>query len=136
MKRILPYLLGFILVMALVAITMSAGSNRPRRLNENVTLRQRDKIPYGFYAAYHLLPSLFPRTSITLDKNAPGDWDSISMYGSNQAVVIVAPFFGAYEYELNQLMTFVKNGNHVVIITRNMSREAQEFFNLKRGPFL
>ncbi len=74
MKRLIPYIIGAIAFVALAVLLISSAQKKPRRLNERITLKQKDKIPYGFYAARNLLPSLFPNAKIYTDKRSPGYW--------------------------------------------------------------
>ena len=61
MKKILPYVLGGLLFLLLAVVIMASRGKTVRRIDERITLRQRDTIPYGTSAAKKLLPSLFPR---------------------------------------------------------------------------
>lgn len=129
MKKALPYILGGVLVIALGALVASSASNRPRRMNERVTLRETDKIPYGFYAARQLIPSLFPNAEVYVDKRSPGYWDSLTTYKPNQAVFITGMRLNADESELEELVDFARKGNYVFIITQDLSYSATQFFN-------
>ena len=74
MKKWIPYIAmiaGFTLMFLLF---IASVSNKKRVMNERITLRIQDKIPYGMYVAYHLLPQLFPQSKVTYDKHAPGNW--------------------------------------------------------------
>ena len=132
MKRSIPYIIGTVAFLALIALLIISAINRPRKLNEQITLKQKDKIPYGFYAARNLLPSLFPGAKIYTDKRSPGHWDSLTNNGNNQAVFLTGTF-NANEDELHEIMEFVKAGNHVFIICRNMSYSAADFFGFSDG---
>ena len=104
------------------------GKKRERVMDERITLRIKDKIPYGMYVAYTLLPRIFPNALVAHDKNSPGNWDSVTAEESNQAVFLIAKDFDAEEYELNRLFSFAKNGNYVFIIAHSLSYEATKFF--------
>jgi hypothetical protein len=127
MKKFTPYLIAFGVV-GLIAIFVLAA-NRPRKMDERITLRTKDQIPYGFAVAKQLSGSLFTDADVFKDDNAPGSWDRISMSSTRQAVVIVGGFFNADEYEIRQLMKFVENGNYVFIIAQSFSTEAQAAFH-------
>jgi len=129
MKKALPYIVGGVLVIALVALLVSSASNRPRKMNERITLKETDKIPYGFYAARQLIPTLFPKADVYEDKRSPGYWDSLSAYKSNQAVFITGLRLNADEDELKELADFARKGNYVFIITQDLSYSATQFFS-------
>ena len=128
MKKYFPYILATVVVIALGILLVSSAKKRPRKMDERITLRKQDKIPYGFFAARNLLPSLFPSATIYSDKFAPGYWDSVSSTGYNQAVFLVSRNLNADEEELNQLLNFAKKGNFVFIICKSLSYDASLFF--------
>lgn len=126
MKKYIYYsILG---VAVVVFAILFFGRKKERVMDERITLRIKDKIPYGMYVAYSLLPKVFPGALVAHDKNSPGNWDSITAAKTNQAVILIAKDFDAEEYELNRLFSFAKNGNYVFIIARSMSYEATNFF--------
>jgi hypothetical protein len=127
-KYILLIILG---VAALLLAFTFLGSlkTKERAMDERITLRIKDKIPYGMYVAYTLLHKIFPDAIISHDQNSPGNWDGVSSDDANRAVVLIAKDFDAEEYELNRLYSFAKNGNYVFIIAHDMSYEAAKFFN-------
>ena len=127
-KNILYIVLG-VAALLLGAILLGALKPKEKVMDERITLRVKDKIPYGTYVAYNLLPKIFSNATIAHDNNNPGNWDSISSDESNQAVFLIAKDFDAEEYELNRLFSFAKNGNYVFIIAHNLSYEATKFFN-------
>jgi len=130
MKKSLPYLLGAIVLVLLVVMIISTATKPLRRMDERITLRQNDRIPYGLRVASELLPSLFPNANVYTDRKYPGNWDSIDVTGSNQAVILVADYFDADEEEMDDLGAFVRSGNYVFIIHRAASDDAISYFNL------
>lgn len=133
MKKSWPYIISF-LVLALIAIVI-IGANRklPRKMDERITLREKDKIPYGTAAAKDLIASLFPGAIITSDSKGPGYWKDISFGSNKQAVILVSGFFNADEYEIKKILDFASNGNYVFIIGRGFSTDAQAAFNFTYG---
>lgn len=133
MKKWLPYIIMVAAVVVLGALIISANRKLPRRMDERITLREKDKIPYGMAAARKLCVSLFPEASIASDDKGPGYWETVSPTTSNQAVIFVANYFNADTYELNQLANFAENGNYVFIIAKSFSSDAQTFFDFSYG---
>jgi hypothetical protein len=127
-KKYLPYILGSVLLIALGTLLISSVKNRPRKFNDRVTFKERDKIPYGFYAARQLLPSLFPNADLYTDRRSPGYWDSLSAYNANQAVFIVGLSVKADDSELEEMVGFASKGNYVFIITQELSFNTAQFF--------
>jgi hypothetical protein len=133
MKKFVPYLI-VVGVLALVTLLVILGNHkRSRKLDERITLKEKDKIPYGFAAAKELSASLFPRASFYSDENVPGYWEDASMNSNNQAVILVSGYFNADDIEISRLMRFVKNGNYVFIIAQSFSEEAQAAFHFSYG---
>lgn len=132
MKKYVLYIIIFA-VAALVSLFLLNNNNayRPHRFDGRVTLRQKDKIPYGTYVAYENLKYIFPKARIFIDGNEPGYWDSLSNYNSGQAVIIVTPQLMADENEMKKLIDFVQKGNDVFISTRIVSYKAQEILKCK-----
>ncbi|MFN2438229.1 MAG: DUF4350 domain-containing protein [Chitinophagaceae bacterium] len=135
MKKYLPYILATVLVVALGILLVSSAKTRPRKMDERITLRKQDKIPYGFYAARNLLPSLFPQASVYADNRPPGFWDSVYSDEINQAVFLVSKDFNASESELKQILDFAEKGNYVFIICKYFSYQANDFFGFNDTLF-
>lgn len=130
MKKFAPYIITAVVVGFFAIVIVAANRKMPRKMDERITLRQKDKIPYGTAAARTLCGSLFPNAVVSYDDKSPGSWDNISMSGEKQAVILVAGYFNADEYEIRQLMQFVDNGNYVFIIAKVFSTDAENAFGL------
>jgi hypothetical protein len=102
-------------------------------MDERITLKEKDKIPYGTAAARNLITSLFPNASVTSDSKSPGYWQDISFNSGKQVVILMSGYFNADEYELKKIIDFVENGNYVFIIARGFSTDAQTAFNFAYG---
>lgn len=133
MKKWLPYIIMIAGIGILAVLILSAGRKLPRKMDERITLRQADKIPYGMAAARKLCGALFPEATIVSDDRSPGYWETLSPAATKQAVIIVAGNFNADEFELDQLLNFVANGNYAFIIAKNFSLEARKIFGFSYG---
>ena len=129
MKKIVPYILGGIIVIAAVILIITGGNDRKRTLNERISFRKKDKIPYGTYVAYENLKYLFPKAGISINSKEPGYWDSLSNYDANQALIIISPLFYADEFEMKKIIRFIENGNDVFISAAIVSEDAQRILN-------
>lgn len=129
MKKYGTYVIAALVVILLGSLIIASSKKRTRRMDERITLRQADKIPYGTSAAKNLLPSLFPHASIYFNKAYPAYWDSINTNDANQAVILVADHFNADDDELSRLFSFVKEGNYVFIVARSFSYDAIGYFH-------
>jgi hypothetical protein len=59
---------GLVAIAFLLILVFSAKS---KKMDERVTLKQSDKIPYGTAAAKELLPAIFPNATIYYNKLYP-----------------------------------------------------------------
>ncbi|MET0392507.1 MAG: DUF4350 domain-containing protein [Chitinophagaceae bacterium] len=131
MKRYLPYILIVVIVAAVVMLFTKAQDDNPdrRKLNKRISLRKRDKIPYGTFVAYQQLQHLFPQASLGVNRSEPGYLDSLTAFEKQQALIIIAPRFAADEYEMKSLLEFIRNGNDVFISATDISDDAAEMLN-------
>lgn len=96
----------------------------------NITLKKRDKIPYGTYAAYQLLQPLFPEANLITAREEPGYWRSLSSDSSHQLLLIVSDQFSPDRYEIKKLLQFADKGNDVFISAMYFSDVAEREFNV------
>ncbi|MGE5519038.1 MAG: DUF4350 domain-containing protein [Candidatus Dadabacteria bacterium] len=134
MKRALPYIVTIIFIIILAALIVGSIKKPQKRLDERITLRAKDKIPYGFSAAKTLLPKLFLHTAVHYEASRPGSWNTIDEHDSGQAVILVANYLDANERELARMLEFVKRGNFLFIISRAYSFETSQVFRFRDDP--
>ncbi|HVX27411.1 MAG TPA: DUF4350 domain-containing protein [Parafilimonas sp.] len=128
MKKTLPYIA---LALLLGAIAFLFMYKKPRVFDDRITLGVRDKIPYGTYAAYNLLRKEFPHATIQTNRNAPGEWQTLTSDSTKQILFIVAKTFNPSEEELDYLTGFIQKGNYVFISAFEITSDAAKFFKLK-----
>ncbi|GAA4331687.1 DUF4350 domain-containing protein [Flaviaesturariibacter amylovorans] len=128
MKRRLPLLIALAVVLVVIVIAVGRGKSS-RSFDERVTLRRDDKIPYGCFAARHLLPTLFPKATVSDDRSMPGKWTNLTAANSGQAVILIGRDINADEEELTELLDFVRAGNYVFLSGGDFSYT----FNRKLG---
>jgi len=125
LKKYLPHIITVLITGALVALFLTGNNGtKKNKIDDRVTLRKQDKIPYGTYVAYRGLEHLFPKASISTNKLEPGYWDSLSNYDSGQALIIVTGKFSPDEIEMKKLISFIENGNDVFVSARTISYSA------------
>ena len=112
--------------MAVIVLFVTGGNGQKKKLNERITLRRQDKIPYGTFVAYKSLKHIFPAASIYTNKYEPGYWDSLSSHDSKQAFIVVCDRFSPDEQEMKRMITFTENGNDVFISARYISEAADK----------
>jgi len=131
LKKFTPYLIGGAALGLLLLIAFFAPLRRTRTLDERITLRQRDKIPYGTYVAQRLLQATFSKAHISYDKAAPGHWEDLNTDTSNQTIFLISKDFDPEAEELKTIAQFVQRGNYVFLISQQLSEEAARFFGLQ-----
>ncbi len=134
-NKFLPYILAILLSGAIIALFLTDKNKQGKELNEKITLRRQDKIPYGTYAAYRNLHHIFPGAEILVNKNEPGYWDSLSNYDANQALIIICGSFSPDTDELRKLISFVENGNDVFVSARYISAAADEMLKCNSSSY-
>jgi len=125
LKKAIPYIFLSLIAMGLIALFFT-GNNRDKKLDERITLRRKDKIPYGTWVAFQSLPVLFPRAEVYTSRREPGLWSSVSGEESGQLFIAVTPRFMADEYEMEKLLAFAEKGNDVFISTRSVSGDVED----------
>ncbi len=121
---------------ALVILFATGRQNRKRKLDERITLRRQDKIPYGTYVAYRNLKYIFPRATIYTNRYEPGYWDSLSNFDAHQLFISVSARFSADEEEMKRIISFTENGNDVFISTMAVSDDVKRMLDCSTNDFL
>ena len=129
MKKFLPYILVGLIATAIVILLVTDKSDKKRRLDQRISFRRKDKIPYGTYVAYENLRYLFPGAKISVNSKEPGYWDSLSNYEDRQALIIITPSFYADEFEMKKIIRFAENGNDVFISAAIVSEDVKNILN-------
>jgi hypothetical protein len=127
LKKFIPYILIALVIAAVVMLV--TGSNEKKHsnvLDERLSFQVSSKIPYGTWVAYNHLKHIFPSASVSTNKKEPGTWDSLSIYGENQALIIVSPEFNADRSEMRMLINFAENGNDVFISAMDLPYEVKD----------
>ena len=101
-----------VLLLSLLVLGSACNTGKNKYLNKRVTLWRGDKIPYGTYVAYHGLSHIFPDAYISTNDKSP----SHLLTGSGKkAYIIITGAMFPDETEINSIMNFVGEGNHVFI---------------------
>ncbi|MCX6318921.1 MAG: hypothetical protein NTW29_16705 [Bacteroidetes bacterium] len=129
MKKYAPYIFVTLLITGMVLLFVTGKKNGPKKLNERISLRPADKIPYGHFVAYECLPYIFPEARIITSPDEPGFWDSLSTYDGGQAYIVVSDYFSATRDEMRRMIKFASNGNDVFVSTRSISGAVSDMLN-------
>ncbi len=126
MRRFWKYHLWAILLLSVLG---GCNLGQKKTMDQRVTLKKIDKIPYGTYVAYENLKYIFPDADLEVNKTSPALYTSnIHQYsfGSDGTLdrekvlyVIITPSFYPDEKEYDAIMKFIGAGNHVFISAFN-----------------
>ncbi len=138
-------LIFFILLLCAAPLLFSCNPVPQKKLNNRVTLKRSDKIPYGTYVAYENLKYIFPSAEVEINKTSPSSYQSFvamhdySVYDSEQSkkqtlYIIVSPYFSPNGKEYDALMRFIGAGNHVFISAQYWSEGFQDSLKMSVSP--
>jgi len=112
------------------------NSGNQRHFDERISFNRKDKIPYGLYAAYTLLGTMFNGAKTNISRVKPQLWaDKDYVDDGHTLMFLVSRQFNPSREELVFLDDFVKNGNNVFICTPYMNDEAAAYFKLKEESY-
>lgn len=134
MKKFIPHILVIFVFAAAMVLVFSGKKQKERILDERMSFRKTDKIPYGTFVAFRNLKYFFPNAAILDNRKEPGYWDSLSLLEPRQALLIISPNFFADESEMKKLISFAEAGNYVFISTRNVSSSVEDLIHSRIMP--
>lgn len=127
-KRILYIITG---VCVLAILLFLVFRPRERSFDKRVILDKNYKIPYGLYVTRNLLPASFSGSKVWDNRQSPAEWyNEDSAKAGNSLFFLVSEQFNPNKEELNDLLNFVENGNHVFICTSDMNQTAKVYFGI------
>ena len=127
------HFIHIVLVIMTAFCTQGCFWGGKKRMNERVTLRYKDKIPYGCWYAYEHIGYLFPDARVEPGKKSP-DLEDTSDKG-NTLYVIISPKIFPVAGELDELKNFVSKGNHLFLSAINIDTALLEAFGLRTAYF-
>lgn len=92
------------------------------------SFKQHDKIPFGSYIMYDLLPDIFPKSKIVKNEKSIYQLFSSKKY-SNTSYIIITNEFNPQNVTLRSLMEFVEKGNKVFIASNSFGKNFMDTLN-------
>lgn len=121
--------------MAVVVIGLLFAANiKPQRVfDTRITLSAKDRRPYGALVAYEQLHYVFPHATIGMGKlSAEG---LRQFYADTQQaghlMLVISPRFMPEDEELEQMVQWVRKGNHLLIASSIFSDNVEEFLHMR-----
>src|ERR1700744_1667255 len=108
----------------------SCHFSRLKTLNRRITLWRKDKIPYGDQIAYEGLPYLFPNATISVNRKAPSFLQSGD---GKKAYIIIVPRMDPSPSDINAILNFVGEGNHVFVSAARFGDSLLHALSLRSG---
>lgn len=123
LKYFLP--LGIALLLLVVAEVV-----RPRPVNWAQSFSKEDKIPYGSYVLYDILPTLFPQQHVepvytTMYEALPRQGDSTGNY------IVINSEFAPDEYDAEELLDFVASGGSAFIAAETIEGDIADTLGIE-----
>lgn len=124
MKKNLKFVLPLIILLTVLVVIKFI---QPKKLNWEESFSSGDKIPFGCYVLYDILPELFPGNSAKI-KNANFPIYNIlkNNYYSNTNYIIINNRFQPDRLDIQYLLDFVYDGNDVFIAAESFSGDFQD----------
>jgi len=119
----------FILLLCLLMAGTPSYGRRTRPPDTQITFWRKDKRPYGAYIAYQDLSHIFRNADIKVSGES---FSSIAQQGgSKKALIFIGHFADMDESEINAMMRFIGDGNHVFISALHFGDSLLHAVNLK-----
>ena len=113
--------------MIFLALLAACGGNE-KKLNERVTLKRTDKIPYGTWYAFEELSHLFPDAKVEINKSSPkgymswiSNFEDPSVTKPRSAYIVIAPTIWMDDEDIDAIFGYVGKGNHVFLSSIDFS---------------
>jgi len=113
----------YIILLALLFATFVAIEYlAPKPIDWTESYSRKDKIPYGGYVIYELLPEIFPNQSININSQ------SLYMAFRNdevkeQNIISITNHFNPSDVDLDKLLAYISVGHTLFISTEQMSKK-------------
>jgi hypothetical protein len=104
------------------------NSLTPKELDWRPTFSKNDKIPYGTYILYQLLPESFPKQEVTTVSEP--FYELLENDYKNKNLIIINEDFSPDKFETEKLLNFAEAGNDVFIAAENIYGAFADTFDI------
>ncbi len=101
----------FLLASFLVLLIFELMS--PKKIDWSLSFERSDKIPFGTYVLYDLLPNIFSKNEITLNEKSL--YERFNKSESQDNIIIITKTFSPNKMDLNELLDIVYKGSNAFI---------------------
>lgn len=128
MKKALPYIIGLlVLVFLVIYLAVAFSRMADRNVSTRISLDKRDKNPYGAFVFHESLKKFFPGATFKTNYEYPGDSKIFGDSLANRLYVILQARFYPQDYEIDDLISFIGEGNNVFISTFTYNEQVSRF---------
>lgn len=117
MKRPNKYIVSLV---ALFAIAVVVQLTAPPPISWEDSFTREDRIPFGGYILYELLPELFPASEVKIASVPAYNMLGDTLY-SDASYIVINSSFAADDLDAEELLTFAGDGNTVFIAATDIS---------------
>lgn len=123
----------------LASCNLIRNNSQKKQINNRVTLKSNDKIPYGTYVAQNNLEYIFPDAKVETNELSPASYRSFisssgtysSEHSQPSLYVIISPYFSPTSREYDAIMRYIGRGNHVFISSFRWGQEFKDSLKLR-----
>lgn len=127
MKKALPYIIGLLALVIVIYLFVANDGPQNRNVSTFVTLNKRDKNPYGAFVFHESLKKFFPKATFKINYGYPGDSKVFDSNIPDRLYVILQAQFYPQDYEIDDLIAFIDQGNNVFISTFIYNEQVSRF---------
>ncbi|MCX7743130.1 MAG: DUF4350 domain-containing protein [Flavobacteriales bacterium] len=117
------FFLAILLVLYLVVQAL-----KPEPVNWNPSYSKEHTRPYGNYALFRLLNSIFPQQPIVVSRKHP--YQELPKYSQGNNYILITSSVHLNDEELDVLDDFIRRGNHVFIAAENFNYEFSQHWGI------
>ncbi|MEO0472278.1 MAG: DUF4350 domain-containing protein [Bacteroidota bacterium] len=125
-----PYKILLGVLIGLFMITMYFA---PQEVKWLESFSNKDKIPFGSFVLYDLLPALFPQADV-IDVEEEMYYvfsEQEEIFEKKSAYIIINDILQADEYDINEMLAYVSMGNSVLIAARDFPYALLDTFGIR-----
>lgn len=130
MKKYSRFIIVFLIIFILLIIV---ELNRPKELDWSYSFSKNDKIPYGSYIVYKILPELFPYDDVVSNDIPIYNTLNSTDTTTGNAYIFINDRFSPDELDTKDLLEFVKHGNNVFVAANSFTGDFSDSLKINIG---
>lgn len=127
MKKYLPYVL---LALLLIGVSVYLQLNAQKPIDWRATFSKDDKIPFGTFALYNLLPEVLPGKKIIVNENSPYLTLNDNQF-KDKNYLVINQYLSPDDYETGQILAHADSGNTVFLAMESVFGKLKDTLKLE-----